>query len=369
MEPKYKLNTVVLQPTSLCNLNCRYCYLPDRAKNRKMSPEITRRLASDLVRLVDAGQAPLQVVWHGGEPLATGYDHFARLIEPLAKLEQQGLIFHSIQTNGTLLDERWCDFFKEHRFEVGLSLDGPAWATSNRVDWQGREAFPRILRGIEFLKQAGFPVDVIAVVPSNALDQAAVLYRFFAELGCASLAINLEDQIGTNQSVAFGSRAQAHRFWTELYQAWRENPVVEVREIEYFNTWWETLGRLEGRGFRRGNRPSVNLYPTIGWQGDVVFLSPEFNGAKSEIYHDFVIGNIVSQSLDELIEQVKQSNYLADYLEGKRLCRESCPFYSFCVGGYASQKYFELGTLAGTETNFCRNSRQELVKALSSLVA
>jgi uncharacterized protein len=174
--------------------------------------------------------------------------------------------------------------------------------------------------------------------------------------------------MGINQQVDFGSRAEAYQFWTDLYRAWQANPVVEVREIEYFQKWWETTRRLEEGGFRRGNRPSVNLYPTIGWQGDVVFLSPEFSGAKSEVYHDFVVGNLTHQPLTELMEQAKQSSYILDYLEGKRLCRESCPFYSFCVGGYASQKFFELGTLAGTETNFCRNSRQELVKALGALV-
>jgi uncharacterized protein len=332
-----------------------------------MSPEIIKRLALDLEKLDDPAKPPVEILWHGGEPLACGYEHFQRLVAPLAELQKSGRIKHSLQTNATLLNERWCDFFKEHNMNVSLSLDGPTWASKNRVDWQGREAYSRILRGIDVIKKAGLPLQIIAVFPQTALGQAVAIYQFFAELGCTRLGINLEDQIGTNENVVFGTKSEAGHFWTELYQAWQANPVISIREFEYFHIWWEHLGRPDKHRFRRGNRLSVNLYPTIGWQGDVFFLSPEFNGAKSDAYHNFVVGNLNRHSLLELAEQAKDIGYVKDFLEGKKMCKQSCSFYSFCLGGYASQKFFELGTPAATETNFCRNSRQELVNAVSPL--
>ena len=170
MVPKYVLNEIVIQPTSLCNLNCRYCYLPERTKDQKMSPTIIARLAQDIENLADPSQPPIQLLWHGGEPLACGYEHFTGLLEPLEGLEKRGLIKHSIQTNGTLLNKRWCELFAQHQFNVGLSLDGPIWASKNRVDWQGREAYSRIIRGINLIKEAGFPLQILSVFPQAALS-------------------------------------------------------------------------------------------------------------------------------------------------------------------------------------------------------
>ena len=82
------------------------------------------------------------VVWHGGEPLAAGREHLAALMAPFEGVE------HHIQTNATLIDDEWCEFFLEHEIEIGLSVDGPPERTALRVDRAGRPAYERIMQGV-----------------------------------------------------------------------------------------------------------------------------------------------------------------------------------------------------------------------------
>jgi uncharacterized protein len=109
------------------------------------------------------------------------------------------------------------------------------------------------------------------------------------------------------------------------------------------------------------------LYPTVSWQGDVVLLSPEFLGMESERYQNFVVGNLYQEALPRILQRAKDTRYVRDFIQGREQCRDSCPYYNLCRGGFASNKYFELGTTAGTETESCRNSRKYLQEALVSL--
>ena len=71
MASRFIFNEVVLQPTSLCNLNCSYCYVPHRNEDRRMQPEVTEHLATSLAAL-PKHKAPIWILWHCGEPLAVG---------------------------------------------------------------------------------------------------------------------------------------------------------------------------------------------------------------------------------------------------------------------------------------------------------
>jgi uncharacterized protein len=330
-----------------------------------MSPEITTRLAETLTKRNNPA-VPIQILWHCGEPLAVGYDYFCKLIAPFAELEKKGQIVHAIQTNATLIDRRWCEFFKEHNFQVCLSLDGPVWANHNRVDWSGKASYSRIIRGINHLKEAGIPFSAIAVVNHTSLDRAAEIYNFFVELGCRNLCINIEEQVGVNLNPEIGNGAAVRQFWRDLFKCWREEQQISIREFTVFYEWWNTFGANELATL--SEQSAIYLYPTVGWQGDVVLLSPEFLGMESERYHNFVVGNLYQETLPQILHRAKTTEYVQDFIRGKQECRTTCPYYTICRGGYASNKYFELGTTAGTETEACRNSRKYLQEAVLSVM-
>lgn len=114
---------VLMQPTTLCNLDCTYCYLPDRATTRVMSVEVADAVAE---AVTDWSRThPVRVLWHGGEPLATGLTHFATLISRFGPGEGH-LVRHGVQTNATLIDDRWCELFATVPVDVAVSIDGTA---------------------------------------------------------------------------------------------------------------------------------------------------------------------------------------------------------------------------------------------------
>ena len=207
------LSSVIMQPTTLCNLDCGYCYLPERARQQLMFPTVARSVAASIAPWTARRQ--VELCWHGGEPLAVGVPYFRRLVSHFADLD----VVHNVQTNATLVDGWWCEFLAEYRFRVGVSIDGPQVDTSQRVDRGGKEAFGRIVRGIRRLVECGFAVSVIAVVSNPSAERARRLYEFVAELGCVWLGVNIEETEGVNRGHIAVSIEQATAFWAELAHA------------------------------------------------------------------------------------------------------------------------------------------------------
>ena len=106
---------VIMQPTTLCNLDCTYCYLPHRAADRRMTMDVACAVAETVNEW--AARVPrFSVVWHGGEPLAAGREHLGALMSAFEGVE------HHIQTNATLIDDEWCEFFAARAVRIGLSV-------------------------------------------------------------------------------------------------------------------------------------------------------------------------------------------------------------------------------------------------------
>src|SRR3954466_1051264 len=138
--PRY----VVMQPTTLCNLDCAYCYLPFRAADRRMPVPVAEAVAASVNPWAAAGR--LWGVWHGGEPLSAGRERLAALIAPFGPGVE-----HHVQTNATLIDDAWCEFFTEHKIRVSVSVDGPEARNGDRITRGGKPAYDRIMRGVEAL--------------------------------------------------------------------------------------------------------------------------------------------------------------------------------------------------------------------------
>ncbi|HKT02386.1 MAG TPA: cyclophane-forming radical SAM peptide maturase AmcB [Rugosimonospora sp.] len=347
---------VIMQPTTLCNLDCAYCYLPQRAVDRRMAPEVARataRTVNGWARQVER----FSVVWHGGEPLAAGPDHLAALMAPFEGVE------HHVQTNATLIDDAWCEFFAGHEVRLGVSIDGPEPLTAQRVSRGGRPAYQQIMRGITALRRNGLDFAALCVVSDPRPGLAARLYDFFLDLGCHALGINVEEREGVN------ARSNAHdpdavvAFWAELTAAWRADPRLEVREVEWALRY---LGAaLDGTADELLPR-RLDPVPVIAQDGRVVLLSPELAGFGDRGYGDFASGNVLERPLSAILSGVSAAptGWIAEYLDGVEACRAECAYFGFCGGGHAANRYFEYGRFDGTETNHCRNSKIHLMEGV-----
>jgi len=315
-------------------------------------------VASSVAKSLEGCGNEISVAWHAGEPLAMAQHDFAQLLSAFSGLVQNGRVKHVLQTNATLLNPIWIDILMQHRVAIGVSLDGPALLNHNRVDWSGRSAFERALRGVELLRSRDISFTAIAVIGNASLTSADAIYSFFVELGCSSLGINFEEKVGAYEGYVTDS-AGVRRFWTDLFRAWRQNPVIEVREFNQILSWM-----IHASSQPPAKAVRIEIFPCVAWNGDVVLLSPEFIGCHSVRYQNFVVGNVLQRPLHEILANAQTISYVNDYVRGVKRCEASCPYFSACGGLSAANKFFETGTTDATETFYCINSTQEAINVI-----
>jgi uncharacterized protein len=181
---------VLAKPTGpICNLDCGYCFFLSK---ESLYPGDRFRMADELLdqyvrQLLEAQAGPEVIVaWQGGEPTLMGVDFFRRAIGLVDRYRRPGQhVTHTIQTNGTLLTDEWCELLAANGFLVGISIDGPAHVhDAYRVDKKGQPTFDKVRRGLDLLKAHGVDFNVLCTVNAANQDHALEVYRFLRdELG------------------------------------------------------------------------------------------------------------------------------------------------------------------------------------------
>jgi uncharacterized protein len=178
---------ILAKPTgAVCNLDCKYCFFLSK---EMLYPGSHFRMADTLLetylrQLLEADGGPeVEVAWQGGEPTLRGLDFFKRSVELVKRYQRPGQkVQYTIQTNGTLLDDDWCTFFKENGFLVGLSIDGPRELhDAYRVDKRGQGTFDRARRAWELLRRHQVEVNLLCTVHAANQDHSLEVYRFFRD--------------------------------------------------------------------------------------------------------------------------------------------------------------------------------------------
>ena len=347
-------NTLVVQPTSFCNLDCTYCYLPDRRSLRLMSGAVAHACAESIAQ--QDSSHPVSVVWHGGEPTATPIGLFRELLTPFEELRRAGLVRHEIQTNATLINRQWCELFTAYGFEVGVSIDGPGALNRNRLDRAGNPTDARTLRGMQMLADTGLRYSVICVVTPETIDHADALVDFFTGLpGCESVGFNLEEQEGADRAPV--SEDAAYRFWQRHIARRVGGSPLRIRDVDRLADYLAAtrVGHID--------QAPYEPIPTVSWDGQVVLLSPELLGITEPRYGDFIAGNVLHQPITAMLARAADLDYVAEFVTALNDCADHCTFYDFCRGAQAGNRYFEHATFTARETTYCRTTRQALVRA------
>ena len=337
---------VVMQPTTACNLDCTYCYLPLRTAGRRMTPAVAAATADTVNRWSGPGPGRrTQVYWHCGEPLAVGRRHLASLMAPFHGVR------HCVQTNATLIDDAWCEFFHQHQVRVSVSIDGPGQGSMRRTR-AGNPANEQILAGLAALRRHQIPLAALTVVSDPDPDRAAALLEFFRELGCTRLGVILEKRLGDHAPPVRHDRSRIEEFWIALAEAWLKDPGLPVREIEHS---LHAVARLTGDSPLP--TPHIDPLPTITWSGDVVLIAPELAGFRDREFGDFSSGNVLLDPLDTIIAEAAQRTWwLQDHLAAARECATRCRHRPYCNGPDPATSYFEHGDLRRGATTHCQDS-------------
>jgi len=338
---------VMLKPVgSKCNLDCDYCYYLEKEnlyekKNPVMSEDLLERFVKQYIE--SQTMSEIMFTWHGGETLMRPLSFYKRAIELQKQYARGRRIENSIQTNGTLLNDDWCRFFKENNFLVGISIDGPKeFHDEYRRDKMGRPSFHRVMRGIELLKKHEVEFNCLAVVNDYNVDYPLEFYNFFKEIGCQYIQFTpIVERIRKDNTISLlklaTARQRAHEadlahysvpadkwgsFLCAIFDEWVKDDVGKIF-IQIFDS---TLANWVGE------QPGVcTMAKTCGHAGAM-----EFNGdvysCDHFVFPEYRLGNINSKSLTSMMysdEQLKFGNDKFDSLP--KQCRE-CDFLFACYG-------------------------------------
>ena len=337
---------LLAKPTgAICNLACQYCFFLSKealypGSRFRMSDEL---LETYIRQLIESHRVPeVTVAWQGGEPTLMGLDFFRRSIEYQAKYRKPGItIRNTIQTNGTLLDDEWCAFFKEHDFLVGISIDGPRELhDAYRVTKGGKPTFDRVMQGLRLLQKHGVEYNVLTTIHAANAAHPLEVYRFLRDEAGARFIqfipiVERENGIGFPNGTRVTERSvtaeQFGRFLIAVFDEWVRRDVgrvfVQMFDVALAN--WV------------GVPPGLCVHsPTCG-----TALALEHNGDVYSCDHfvepEHLLGNINDRHLVDLVASERQRRFGRAKLDTlPRYCRE-CSVRFACHGGCPKDRFVE----------------------------
>jgi len=299
----------------------------------------------------------LSVIWHAGEPLVMPVRFYRDAFGMIDRLKPNGLqITHSFQTNGTLLDDEWCEFLRGERVNFGVSIDGPQrFHDRNRRTRSGRGTFDKTIAGIRLLRRRGVRFHVISVLSQASMAEPREMFDFYLEEGIEQVCFNIEESEGDHVSEVLGTRDAENAYYRFLSEFWRLSAahpgrITFIREIEHALKM--VLRPKEADFYNELVEPFA--ITSMDWAGNVSTFSPELLGLKNEAYNDFIVGNVNRQTLAEMAASPVLAKMKQDIDAGVALCRQHCQYFSVCGGGEPVNKLAENGSFVSTETAYCR---------------
>ena len=320
----------------------------------------------DAVKAAGLLQDRTTVVWHAGEPLAVPIDFYERAIQIFRNsLSTSYRLSHTIQTNGTLLNDAWCRLFKDHDVKIGLSIDGPQRIhDGQRVTRAGKGTFVAAFRGLELLKKHCVRFYVLSVLTAASLKVPNDLFDFYIDNNIDEVGFNVEEIEGVHLRSSLESSESAMDFRTFMSRMYELSSNVRSLRVREFRN----LESLILHGDLSPERGTQQLIPyrilSVDCDGNFSTFSPELLGMKGPPLGNFVLGNVHSDSLTKVLDSQYFAALYNEVKKGVEMCRRSCSFFQLCGGGSPSNKISENGTLASTETLQCRLR----VKALTDVV-
>jgi len=363
---------LLAKPTgAACNLDCSYCFFLSKellypGSRLRMDDQV---LDAYIRQLIEGHRIrELTVAWQGGEPTLMGLDFFRRSMEYVEKYRIPGMrVSHTIQTNGTLIDDDWAALFKEHDFLVGISIDGPqALHDAYRRDKGGKPTFDKVMRGLRLLQKHGVKYNTLTTLHRANADHPREVYRFLRD-ECGSrfhqfIPIIERVPAGEVEGVAPENPGPGS-VSTAPWSSWRDRPLyrqVGNRVTDRSVTpqqWGEFLVGVFEEWVRRDvGTVYVQMFDVAlaNWVGEPpglcvhsnvcgLALALEHNGDLYSCDHfvepAYKLGNILETDMIELVASPEQRRFGQNKLDMlPRYCVE-CDVLFACHGGCPKDRF------------------------------
>ncbi len=344
-----------------CNIDCTYCFFlsKDALYPNEKSRMSAATLEAYIRQLLESHRTPeVTVAWQGGEPSLMRLDFFRRAVELVERFRRPGqVVQHTFQTNGLLLDDEWCTFFKEHEFLVGLSVDGPRELHDTyRKDRRGKGTFDLVMRGWRALQRNSVDFNILCTVNAANQGHGRAVYRFFRdELGAKWVQFIPIIERATEETIAIANRGwseqpgrqrllytqtgslvtertvggeQYGRFLVDVFEEWVRHDVAQVF-VQLFDV---TLEAYFGRHLLCIHAPTCGYGPVLEHNGDLYscdhFVEPRFR-----------LGNIHERHMLELVASPEQRKFGQDKRDTLTAQCQRCEVRHLCHGGCPKDRF------------------------------
>ncbi len=296
-----------------CNCKCQYCYYLPKAclypdSRFRMTGELLNKFTRQYIESQNVSQ--ITFAWQGGEPTLMGLDFYKQVIQIQLRYKRPDLtIINTFQTNGLLLDDEWCRFFKKHDFLIGISIDGPKYLHDiYRVDAGNHPTAGRVLRGIKLLKKHGVEFNTLTCVHAANADHPLEVYRFlrddiqsrfiqFIPIVLKNNETMVPDREAvTNYSV---SGRQYGNFLKAIFDEWVRRDVGRI----FVQTFEAALAAWVGQ------TPGVCIYGETCGSAMVLEHNGDLYSCDHFVEPGHLLGNINNTNLTTLIQCEKQQRF------------------------------------------------------------
>lgn len=339
-----------------CNLDCEYCFYLEK---QALFPQTSDYAMSDTVlkayitKYITLQPTPVvDFVWQGGEPTLRGLDFYRKVVELQRPFTREKTITNSLQTNGTLLDDEWCQFLKKNNFLVGISLDGPEEIHDRyRKDRGGKGSFDKVMRGLRLLQKHDVEFNVLVTVARDTAHKPLEVYRFFKEQGVEFIqfvpviervAGKAEQALGLKlagpSSLATGEANVVTEWSVEpevygdfliaIFDEWVRNDVgtTYVMNFEWALNAWV------------GNDPPVCQHAQSCGRAIMLEHNGDLYACDHSMYPEFKLGNIVVDNPVELAEKSIGEGFGVKDANLPKGCLD-CPVLRACWGGCPKHRF------------------------------
>lgn len=316
---------ITVKPTNDCNMRCKHCYHAEEGfDSTMMNPSSAKKM----MLVASCEYEEIHIVFHGGEPTLWGISNFKDVLDYQRELMSQNnnLIFkNSIQTNAYLLNEEWFDLFKEYKFSIGVSFDGP----HNDILRSNTE---KVYSNLVKMKEYGLNFGVLCVESALSIGNLKTTYDWFNSQGFnyKVLALFMSGNAKEHSEFELNITEYVDKL-VEMYEYWLfdKNCKVSMRTFEDLLKVSDKLYCIQYGGSCIHNRICINP------NGDLYPCGRPYTD-------DFILGNI--SNLELISDAFKTAPYLRlAKISSDRVkqCREKCDYFGVCKGGCVSSAILE----------------------------
>lgn len=346
---------------STCNIDCTYCFfLSKEALYPNEKSRMSEATLEEYIRqLLESHRVPeVTVAWQGGEPTLMKLDFFRLSVEIVEKYRRPGqVINYTFQTNGILLNDEWCEFFKKNNFLVGLSVDGPREIHDTyRVDRGSQGTFDKVMKGLNLLQRHKVEYNILCTVNAANENHGRTVYRFFRDelkakwiqfipiverassetIDIANLGWSVQKdrkrilytQTGNLVTERTVGSLQYGRFLVDIFEEWVRHDVGKVF-VQLFDV---TLESYFGRHMLCIHAPTCGYGPALEHNGDL-YSCDHF------VEQDYMLGNIHKTHLQDLISSPEQRKFGRDKLDSLTAQCQKCEVRQLCNGGCPKDRF------------------------------